>query len=343
MAKTLNEIVAVELQCLSGKSVERVQLDIKNPRLPSGLVQAGQGNFVLAADYTAKDVDDLLAQVYNASGHDIRAAHELLAAQILEPIRQMIPYVEIYTPVFFQEVAYGWLDDNRIPIEDLVNLAYAVHGFGQAEYTRIGGMIWTRPSMERYETAIDVPWDAVRLAGWNFLARQMRYAADALARKRDTAAQYVLDVAITANSGHYPAVATTLSKASVDAVIKAAAQIGFPVKRAVVNAGTATDMAGWLPSTTLAQYPQAVGEALLTNLYWSNYGNIEWFVNPFASTSYVYFGGTPDQIGWHQTRGAMEQYSDVDIDRKRDKYVIRDPFHAWYVGNGYTLYRLNIQ
>jgi hypothetical protein len=170
----------------------------------------------------------------------------------------------------------------------------------------------------------------------------MKRAAEALARKRDKVAEDALNVAIAANSGHYPAVATTFTKASADAVIKTANSIGFPVKRAIVNSGTITDMAAWLPSTTLAQYPQAVGEALLTNLYWSNYGNIEWYVNPFASTSAVYFGGTPDQIGWHQLKGNVQTFSDIDIIRRRDIHTIEDPLQAWYIGNAYTLYRLAI-
>ena len=344
---TFKDLVNAELNVMVGSKVEKWPVPKKFefgkpiPR-PEGQV-LGTGNFVLASGYTPKDVDEFLAEITKLAGSDARYQHELLGQQIIEPIQQVVPYVEVYTPVFFMDVNYGDLEDNRIPIEDTVAMAWETHGDGEVQLVRVGSVTWTRPDFQRFNTGIDVPWDALKVAGWNFLARQMKRAAEALARKRDGIVQYVLDAAITANSGHFPAVATSMTKSSVDAVIKAAVAIGFPIRRAVVNAGVITDMASWLPSTTLAQYPQAIGESLLTNLYWSNYGNIEWYVNPFASSSYVYFGGTPDQIGWHQTRGQMATYSDIDIIRRRDIHTIEDPFHAWYVGNAYTLYRLNIQ
>ncbi len=306
----------------------------------------GKGNIVLATDsagrqYTPADVDELLQTALKERSGDLRAQQQLLAQTIVEPIQQVVPYVEMFD-MFFSNVNYGDMEDNAIPVEDTVAQAWETHGDAGTWFVRVGSITWTRPSLQTWDYGINVPWDGQRFVGWNFLARQMKRAAEALAKKRDKVAQYTLDAAITGVSGHFPAVATSMSKVSVDAVIKGAAQIGFPVTRALVNSGTITDMATWLPSTVLAQYPQAVGEELLTNLYFSNYGGIEWFANPYAPTNFVYFGGQPDQIGWHQTKGSMRTVSDVDIVHNRDLHKVLDMYHGWYVGNPYPLWRLTI-
>lgn len=302
----------------------------------------GGGNWTTASEYTVADVDAFLAESFKGADH--REAMTLLGQAIIEPIEQVIPYVEMFSPIFFQPVNYGMLEDNAIPIEDTVAIAFESHPDGAASPVRVGGNKWTRPTFQNWETAIEVPWDSQAVIGWNYLARMLRRATEALARKRDDVARYTLDAAITAVSGHYPAVAGgSMTKASVDAVIKAALQIGFPVTKALINSGTITDMSSWLPSTTLAQYPQARGEEILTNLYISNYAGIEWYANPFAPTAYVYFGGQPNQIGWHQTKGNVKTTSEMEVRNKLDLHLIQDAWHAWYVGNSYTLYRLNIQ
>jgi hypothetical protein len=73
-----------------------------------------------------------------------------------------------------------------------------------------------------------------------------------------------------------------------------------------------------------------------------NYGGAEWYVNPFVPTDVLYFGGSPNQIGWRQIKGSQQTASDVDITRKRDLHVILDSEYSHYVGNAYTLAKLTI-
>ena len=296
----------------------------------------------LKAGYTAHDVDELLHQVWSETRNDQDARLALMAQTIVEPILQIVPYVEMYS-LFFMEQNYGDLEDNSIPIEDTVAMAWETHADGGTMWVRVGGINWTRPSFQTWDYGIEVPWDAQRFVGWNFLARQMARTAEALARKRDAVAQLALDMAITAQAGHFPAVAGGLmTKASVDAAIKAQLQIGFPISRALVNQGVQTDMATWVPAAVLAQYPQNVGAEILTNLFIASYGGIKWYSNVYASANFVYFSGEPNVVGWHQTKGSMRTVSDVDIVNNRDLHKVLDSYHAWYVGNGLSLRRLII-
>lgn len=303
----------------------------------------GRATIGLKADYKPSDVDALLAEVAKSAGTDAVEQHKLLAQQIMEPIEQVVPYAELYTPLFFQEWNVSELDDWSIPIEDIVAMAWQTHGDGGVNFVQVGSMTWTRPTLDTWNEGIKVPWKALRYSGWNFLARQMRRAAEALARKRDIAAQYVLDAAITGAAGHFPAVAGgVMTKSSVDTLIKNALSIGFPVTTALINTGVLTDMSSWFPTTVIATLPQRAAEELLTTLYVSNYGNINWFASPHASSTFVYFGGPANQIGWHITKGQIETRSDIDIREGVDLHRIDDAYHAWYVGNANPLRRLTI-
>jgi hypothetical protein len=313
----------------------------KMKRLPVGNAK-GKVAIELKAGVNANDVDELLHQVMSETRGDRQARLDMMAQTIVEPILQIVPYAEMYTPIFFMDQGYGDLEDNSIPIEDTVAMAWETHRDGGALFVRVGGINWTRPTFQTWDYGIEVPWDANRFVGWNFLARQMARTAEALARKRDAVAQYALDVAIVAASHLSTVSGGVMTKASVDAVVKAQLQVGFPVAKALINPGVHTDQATWLPSTTLAQYPQNVGAEILTNLFVSNYAGIEWYSNVYASSSFVYFGGLPNMIGWHQYKGTMKTMSDVDIVNKRDLHLVMDADHAWYVGNSLSLRRLTI-
>jgi hypothetical protein len=286
--------------------------------------------------YSRADVDALLASLDTG---DAKENHQMLAAQIVEPIMQVVPFVESYNPVFFQDAAYGDLEDNSIPVEDLPVLAFQTHQDGAVLFTR-AGYSWTRPEFTTWDTGIEVSWRMLKKAGWNFLSRQMQYATWALARKRDAAAKSVLDAAIP-TAYKYTVSGGKLTKTSLDTVLKAKASIGFPVRRVLINSGTIMDMATFTWPTGL-YLPDAEARELIKNLYIGNYGGADFYINPFVPTDYVYFGGLPAEIGYHQTMGAVSAASDVDITNKLDKHAIYDCDHAWYVGNTWTLATLQI-
>jgi hypothetical protein len=290
------------------------------------------------ARYSAAEVDELLATMAIGTASS-RENHSMLGAQIVEPIMQVVPYVEMWSPVFFQDMTYDYLEDNTIPVEDLPVIAYETHQEGAVLYTK-AGYSWTRPDFDQWDVGIEVPWATLKKAGWNFLARQMNYATWALARKRDANAKNVLTAAIpTANQ--YTVSGGKLTKTAIDAVLKAKASIGFPVRRVLINSGTIMDMAQFTWPTGL-YLPDQEARELIRNLYLGEYGGADFYINPFAPTDFVYFGGLPNQIGWHQVRGAITAASDVDITNKVDKHAISDAEHAWYVGNVYTLASLQI-
>lgn len=299
-----------------------------------------QGAYVIASDFSYDDVDKMLREIAyeTQAGYDLQETHALLAQNIIEPIRQTVPYVEMYG-MFFRTVPYGDLEDNSIPIEDIPAVVWETHRDGAVMFVR-ANYRWTTPAFTTYDTGIEVQWDDLRFSGWNHLARQMRYATENLARKRDTDALAILVAAIP--DGHADSVSGgSLTRAAVKALLKEADTIGFPMTQCLVNSGTVTDMAEWtLP--TGQQMPEAEQRMLLQNLYLGNYGGCNFYVNPHASTTVLYFSGSAENTGWHQTRGSLKTASDVDIRNKIDLHAIYDQDHAWYVGNGYNLRSLTI-
>ena len=293
-----------------------------------------QGNQLEASKFTEADVDALLARISEFSPDD----HVALAQAIVEPIEKVVPYAEMYN-VFFQDQTLGDLEDNALPIEDTVAIAWETHQDGAARPVR-SGYYWTRPSFVTYDTAIEVPWAMARKAGWNFLARQMRRATEALARKRDEKAKAVWEAALL--PAHVVTVSGgALTRAGMNTVIKGAADIGFPVTRALVNPGTLADFADFTWPTGV-NLPNSRVEQLVTTLNLGNYGGVEWNVNPHFETNRVKFSGAPNQVGWRQVRGGVRNSSDTDLLNKRDLYLIEDAEYAWYVGNDITLWEIRI-
>jgi len=292
------------------------------------------GNTVQGSTFGQRDVDSMLAEMYQWSRDD----HIALAQTILPPIEKVVPYVEQY-PIFFMPQAYGELDDNSIAVEDTVAIAWETHQDGAARPVR-SGYSFTRPGFLTYDTAIEVPWAMTRKAGWNFLERQMRRAAEELAKKRDQKARDIFVAALLPS--HVVTVSGgLLTKAGLNTVVKNAADIGFPVQRALVNPGTLKDFADftWPVGVNL---PDSRVEQLLRTLYIADYAGIAWYTNPFTPTDRVKFSGDPSQVGWHQTRGGVRNSSDVDMLNKRDLYLIEDQEHAWFVGNDATLWEIRI-
>ena len=280
------------------------------------------------------DVQHILSELSTLSAED----HLALAAAIVEPIEKVVPYVEMYN-VFYQDVNYGDLEDNAIPVEDTVTIAWETHQDGAARPVR-SGFSWTRPEFTTYDTAIEVPWAMARKAGWNFLARQMRRATEDLARKRDEKAKNIFVAALPA-ANVVTVSGGALTKASVNTVIKTSKDNGFPVLRALANPGTLSDMADFVWPVGL-NLPDARAEQMLTTMYLTNYGGVDWYVNPHAPTDRIKFAGSPAQVGWHQTRGSVRNSSDIDILNKRDLYLIEDQEHAYFIGNDISLWEIRI-
>ena len=285
-------------------------------------------------EYTA-DVDALLASLATGSA-DVLADRQQFGAAIAEPIQQIIPYVEQYNRFFMQQTIAD-LEDNLIAVEDITNVAYQSHPRAEILYNQ-QGYSFTRPTFSTWQTGVSIPWTTMRKAGWNVLARQMNYVAWELARKRDAAAKAVIDAAMPTN--HKLTVTGSMTKASVDEVIRRSNQIGFPVKYAVINPGRLMEMQGW--TWVMPYIPQGVAQQLIDNLYYGQYGGVNWYTNPNAQMNTVYFAGDPSQVGWHQTKGSPRTDTFVDVTLGADFTAFRDAEHAWYVGASVALWQISV-
>jgi hypothetical protein len=298
------------------------------------LTASDQDTFVID-NWTTQELDDMVKRLAG-SNPDLLADRQAFSAGIIEPIQQIIPYLELYNR-FFMQVQYDWGEDPKIPVEDLVNVSYATDRSGSIFYNK-PGYYFTRPTWSTWTSGITMPWNLAAKAGWNVLARQMNYVAWDLARKRDAAALAIINAAVPA--AHVVAATTAITKANVDAVIKGSHQIGFPVKFAVVDPSVLMNMMAW--TWVMPQTSNEVGKQLVDNLYYGQYGGVNWFTSPNASTSTVYFGGDPTQVGWHQQEGTPRNDSAIDITLGVDNYTFRDANHSWTIGSGLSLWEITI-
>jgi hypothetical protein len=304
-----------------------------------------KGNFVIASKETGveqKDVDELLRHYGNTNGGDIKAEHNAFAAAITEPINQAVGYVR-WANKFYNQVSVGDLEDNRIPVEYYTTIAWETGPDAEAMFVR-PGFGWTRPTFRMFQTGIEMPWSVMARSGWNVLARMMRRATEDLARKIDLAAISVLDIAVDAQAGHSTVVGGGLmTKASLDAVIKSANALGFPMTTACINSGTVTDMSAFSGGPfSVYGVPEGVATQLLNMLSLGQYGGINFYSNPFVPAALVYLGGNTDGIGYEQVRGSGRNASDIDVRKGVDLHVIITPEYAWYVGNALNLRKLRI-
>ena len=299
-------------------------------------VSPADGNPIVgAAELTA--IQKLMAEAGQSAD---RVVHEMVGQGMREPIRQMAEYRE-WTSLFFAPWAVGYTEDNRIPLDEYIAIAFYTHPDAQVMPVR-PGLKWTRPEFKMIDTAIEIGWDVILAAGWPVLRRKMQEAAEELARKRDEMGLAVLDAAVVSLAGHTDTVATAIDKTSIDGIFQAAATIGFPIKTVAINSGTVMAMSGWTGSSFGMQHlTDAMIQQLVVKGFIGEYGGANWYTHHSVPVDYVYFGGSPDAIGYHQTMGGTRAASDVDIFKKTDVHTL-DEKHAYYIGNAYNLWRLQI-
>jgi len=294
------------------------------------------GNVVFGSQSELDAVSALMAQV----GQDqTKELHQLVGQGIKAPIRQMAEYRE-WTGIFFAPWQIGFTEEAKVPLDDYIAMAWETHPEAQVLFVR-PGLKWEYITFTMIDTAMELPWDTMRAAGWPILSRKMGECAEELARKRDSMGQAVIDAAIV-SVGHTSTVATAITKVSIDGIFKSAATIGFPIRRVAINSGTVLAMRGWEGTTFGQQHlPDEMVRQLVTRGYLGEYGGAEWYAHHSVPTAYVYFGGAPEDSGYHLMRGGTRTVSDIDIINKSDLHTI-DEYHAYYVGNAYVLWRLQI-
>lgn len=319
---------------MSKKLVQEIKL---RPTLGGNALSAGAESQLYVDGLTTPEVDKMLASIAG-NGAGVLEQRQAFAAAVVEPIMQIIPYVELYSR-FFMPVTYQYGEDNALPVEDnLVLVAYSSHPQTGVFYTKPGYQ-FTRPNFQTFTTGAKIPWNLMNVAGWNVLARQMNYLTWEMAKKRDAAAKVVLDAAIPAT--HQMTVTNGVTKTSVDNIIRGSNQIGFPVRQALINPSRLMEMQSWTWTSGVLMN-EDLSKQLVNNLYYGNYGGLNWYAHPNVPVNTIYFAGDPSQIGWHQMRGTPRNDSAVDITNGVDLYTMRDAEHSWYIQNTLSLWTLTV-
>jgi len=263
-----------------------------------------------------------------------------VAQVILPPIRKVAPYLE-WTQHFLVQRPEGPNDHVRIALDEYTAVAFFSSADGGIEYVRPYRK-YTTVDWRMIRAGLHIPWDADRW-GWDMISRKMLEVAEEFARKRDNLRRPLLDAAAISQAGHIPTVATVMTKASIDAVIKSSATAGFPVKMVAVNSGTVMDMTGWtLPANSMLSgiMPPKLGMDAWTRLFSPGYGDITWIVNHTIPSNYLYFSGPPGEVGY-QFMGGTRSASDVDIDHDLDRHNWRQEVSA-HVEGAHRVWRLQI-
>jgi len=281
--------------------------------------------------------DDFLRRLAPGGGATT-ADREAFMAAIVEPIDAVVAYLEMYQ-IFFTPAPIGDNEDPKIPVENIIALAWETHQDAAVLYVR-PGYSWTRPEFKTFDTGIEINWETMRRSGWNVLARTMKRAAEALARKRDERRRGILNAAVLGS--HDWTVSGTLTKASVDDILQAQVAAGFPITQVLVNAATIMDMGAWTWTTAQLILPEAETREVLRTLHFANYGGASWYSNVNAPANEVWFSGPASVIGYEMTRGQANSASDVDITQKVDRHAMYDKEYANYVQNALPIARLRI-
>lgn len=306
-------------------------------------VLAGQDgvNIVEGSAQYNSSIDSIQAMMREIGNSQDTETHMALGAAVREPIRTLARY-KAWTQIFFAEDPRGPADDNRIPVDQPIGNAYATSPEGRPQLVRLGVQQWVRPTFTMLSTGLEVPWAVLKTAGWAVLSRRMEESADALARKIDTKAKTALVAALLA--GQTVSSSGSLLKSAVDYVIKYSTLNGFPVVQAAINPARMMDMTGWTNGSTSALpyiWGPDKGEELFRNLFAQGYGNINWFLSHSVPYDEVWMSGAPAEVGYHQTHGAPQSASQVDVMRMVDQHITYQD-DAWFVGNVYNLWKIEI-
>lgn len=306
------------------------------------LIKVENGTISVKGSAEMEAIQNLMRQTAASNSKEL---HVLMGAGVREPIRQLSRYKE-WGYSFFTDWAVALGEDNRIPLDQPIGTAFLSSPEGRAVFVTPGTQLWTRPSFYEVKGALRIYWKTLQTAGWPLLQRRLEEVADDMAFKRDKVAKSVIDTAVASVAGHtFSSTGALLNKSAVDAVIKAAAAIGYQVTQMAINPSRLADMAGWTNGSTAALpffwMPQEKGGQVFQKLYADGYAGLTYILSHNLDVNTVYLSGVPAEIGYHQQHGTTQSASDVNIEDGVDLHVIRED-HAWYVSNPYNLWKINI-
>ena len=94
---------------MSKKLVQEIKL---RPTLGGNALSAGAESQLYVDGLTTPEVDKMLASIAG-NGAGVLEQRQAFAAAVVEPIMQIIPYVELYSR-FFMPVTYQYGEDNAL-------------------------------------------------------------------------------------------------------------------------------------------------------------------------------------------------------------------------------------
>lgn len=300
-----------------------------------------KGSELRFTDSAREDLDRLVKSTGEASGPDAMELHRLMGAKLYGPISKLAHYQEWARFFFMQET--GTINDQiRIVQDTYAAVVYETSPDGQFLFNR-PGYTYATVEWQTVDAGMEISWRQMRMSGFNLLQTKMQEVAEEFARKFDAMRQNAMDVSCAATTGHFPTVSTTVTKASVDSILKLARQAGFDIGVAAANSGTLMDMSSWTIAANSMWQAGFIdkGPELFTNLWVSNYGGVNWFASKDVPSNYIYFSAGADKTGWEWTGQAPITMSDVDVVHKVDQHVWEID-KAFRVENAYALYRLQI-
>jgi len=295
------------------------------------------GDFIVTAE-TAQKVSALVRRALQSENlHD----HVMLAQTILGPIKKVADYHE-WTAGVLQRSTRNLGDVIRVAIDSPTVIGFYTSPDGGVNFVRPGRKYAT-VELNMFNVGIELGWYDAEVAGWDILAQKIKEAGEELARKRDEIRQDVIDTAVAAVSGHTSTVASSMSKASVDAIFEDAASSGFRIVQVRINTGRIMDMTDWTwPSNSMwNRLGPERAEEVIRNGFVTGYGGAEWRAFTSVPTNYVYFFGEPQYIGWEfPVSGAPQRRVQSDIKNGVDYYRYDDFLGAYAIGN--AVWRLEI-
>jgi len=297
------------------------------------------GHFVSASDGGIEAITDLFRRT-GMSGR--REDHIAMAAAVIGPIKQVADYMEWTKDIFSpRPVADG----------EIVRIAHKRPSVIALNTSINCEVLFTRPRLkystieyQTMDTGIEVGWDDLKGAGWNVMEDLIFEAGQALARKRDTQRQAVLDAAVAISSHDEESTGMVMAKSVVDGIFRDAADLGWKIEKVLINSGTIMDMTDWAKaSNSMWEMPMELGNQILQQGFVTNYGGAQWIASQSTPATKIYFLASPSDMGALSfAPGVTREAHDIDI-RKRVDLFTWDETNSSYLGNPYAVWRIYIE
>lgn len=295
------------------------------------------GQFIVSAEQ-AKEIQRLVVEALESEKPE---AHQMVATTILGPLQTYAAYESWLEGVLMPQTR-DFQDNIKIAKDQKSVIAFSTSPTGAPLYTR-PGRSYTDVGYEFYDVGLQMGFYDAKLFGWPVMEKKIKEKGEEMARKRDTIRKAALDTAVEALSGHTATVATTMTKASIDAILKLAAAAGYTITNVRINPSRIMDMTSWAwPSDSMWRNLGAdKAEQVFRQGFVTGYGGARWQTGLQVPVNYIYLFAEPSKIGWEWSFvDHPKTWTQRDINTKSDYYLYIDACGVYCIANG--VWRLQI-